>query len=441
MPAHLTRTLREHARRAGSRGVEVLILLQPGLEEAAKRRCARWLRRRVRGTRFYPALDLITARLREEPLRALARRSEVLAIEGAPTKEPRAVVERRRCRQPPLEAVVTPGSEAPRIEAERVPGEGDAASVAEAARPDPAADLYAWGIDDMRVPELWAAGALGDGVVVAHLDTGVDEDHVALEGRVAHRAVTRTDGQLASTTQMVDPDGHGTHTAGSICGQPFLGVWMGVAPGATLACATVMEGGDLTKRLLRGLQWVLDLKDDPEGPVDIRVLNLSLGFKGWELCFRPVLQKIQAAGILTVACVGNDGRDTSRSPGNYRETLAVGAYDQEDRVWSGSSSNTWSTGRFVPDLVAPGVDIPSARAGTTNGYETRRGTSMATAYVSGLAALLFSKHPSARPEEVKQAILNGCWTLDGVAESRQGYGWPDAVEAMKALDNIIERKV
>ena len=187
-----------------------------------------------------------------------------------------------------------------------------------------------------------------------------------------------------------DSDEHGTHTAGTIAGRPVGGRHVGVAPGARLASAIVIEGGDAIARVLGGMDWALGL--------GARVLSLSLGFRGWWPDFLAVTRVLRQKGVLPVFAVGNEYAGSSRSPGNYPEALSVGACGEDDRVADFSSSQRFNRKKdpVVPDLVAPGVGIVSAKPG--GGYQAMDGTSMATPHVAGLAALLLEAEPEGEGE-------------------------------------------
>ena len=123
---------------------------------------------------------------------------------------------------------------------------------------------------------------------------------------------------------------HGTHTAGILIGKPYEGVTFGVAPGAKLAAATVIEHGDTAARVIAGLEWCIG-----QG---IRIVNLSLGVRQYEPLFSRIFQILRQRKILPVAAIGNEGAQTSRTPGNLPEVLSVGAMDASDQIWFNSSS-------------------------------------------------------------------------------------------------------
>jgi subtilisin family serine protease len=283
-----------------------------------------------------------------------------------------------------------------------------------------------WGIEQLNIPQLWDEKLTGDGILVAHLDTGVDGKHPALAGAVAHFAeFDRLGRAVKPAPRPRDSGDHGTHTAGTIAGRPVNGRHIGVAPKAKLASAMVIEGGDAVARVLGGMDWAVGL--------GARVLSLSLGFRGWWPDFLALTRILRQKGMLPVFAVGNEEAGSSRSPGNYPEALSVGACDRNGRVPAFSSSQRFKrrTDPVVPDLVAPGDDVISARPG--GGYQTMDGTSMATPHVAGLAALLLQAHPKATAGEVERAIFESCRRPRGMTEARAGRGIPDARKALRAL--------
>jgi subtilisin len=357
------------------------------------------VRRRVPApprVRIYRNLGVMLGTVRPEGLHALRRDGEVAALTGAPhftLIKPRVAVD------------ATPQSR------------------------------IGWGIEALEVPTLWKSGLTGNAVVVAHLDTGADGRHPALRGAFA--AFAEFDALGAEVTPAPRPHDtgeHGTHTAATVAGRPVGGFSMGVAPGAKLATAIVIEGGNVVARVLAGLDWALAHQ--------AKVLTMSLGLPGWWDDFVPIIRILRARGVLPVIAVGNEGPGTSRSPGNYSEALSVGAVTSKLAVADFSSSQHFDRAAdpIVPDLVAPGVDIISAVPG--NRYKSMSGTSMATPHVAGLAALLFEAKPGATIDEVERAILKSCALAGGMTSERGGHGVPNAPRALAALmgPTIVARR-
>ncbi|MCR5877666.1 S8 family serine peptidase [Phenylobacterium sp. J367] len=222
-----------------------------------------------------------------------------------------------------------------------------------------AAAAETWGLRRIRAPELWARGFTGAGVRVAHLDTGVDGTHPAFGGgAIAAFAEFDWAGNIVPDAPATDSGDHGTHTAATILGRGAGPTGrFGVAPDALLVSAMVIEGGQVIDRILGGMDWAVGQ--------DVRILSMSLGLRGYTSAFQTLIDALRARNVLPVIAVGNEGPNTSRSPGNYANVLSVGAMDSADHVAAFSGSQTFNRidDPLVPDLVAPGVDVVSRRSG------------------------------------------------------------------------------
>ncbi len=289
----------------------------------------------------------------------------------------------------------------------------------------PKKKTIAWGLKRLGIPQLWAQGLTGKGVLVGHLDTGVDGKHPALKGAIASFAKFDFLGNQVPGAIAHDTDDHGTHTAGTIAGRTVKGVSFGVAPQAMLASAIVIEGGNVIARILGGMDWAVG-----QG---VRVLSMSLGLRGFDASFLALTKILRARNILPVFAVGNEGPGTSRSPGNYPEALSVGACDDHDHIAGFSSSQTFTRPKdpLVPDLVGPGVDILSCLPG--NQFGLLSGTSMATPHIAGLAALLIQAKPAVKVSKLEAAIFKACALPASMPQSRGNRGVPLGPKALTFL--------
>ena len=287
-----------------------------------------------------------------------------------------------------------------------------------------------WGIEHIEAHKAWDLGITGDGVLVGHLDTGCDGTHRTLKGAIAHWAFFDDFGNIdPGFPNPIDTDQHGTHTAATIAGRPVkIGNTVhhvGVAPGAMLATAAVIEGGDSVARILSGIDWAIGR--------GVKVLSMSLGIPGFTSDFEFLTRALRENNILPAFAVGNEGPGTSRSPGNYAEALSVGAMDSTDRVADFSSSRRFprADDPLVPDLVAPGVEVISAVPG--NQFMSMDGSSMATPHVAGIAALLWQAKPDATVDEIEAAIYASCQRPATMPEDRANRGVPNVLRALEAL--------
>ena len=282
-----------------------------------------------------------------------------------------------------------------------------------------------WGLKFINVDEVWKKGYTGKNVVVAHLDSGVDSQHAALRQSLENCAKFDVDGR------KVDPpspyqgyDDHGTHTAGTIAGRAVRDApVIGVAPDVELIDATIVGGGSSPSRVIAGMNWSLEK--------GARVMNLSVGFRGYDPSLKPIIEKLRAQQLLPVVAIGNDSAGNTRSPGNYKSVLSVGATDENGNVVGFSSSAKSGEDAVGPAICAPGMKISSAKR--FGGYFDSSGTSMAAPHVAGLAALLFSAKPNATIDEIQQAIIESCQNPKQEKKDRIGAGIPDAVAALEVL--------
>jgi len=257
----------------------------------------------------------------------------------------------------------------------------------------------------------------GIGTVIAVLDTGIDPSHPELSGKVT-QAVT-FDARLEvwaaqPISPSIDTEGHGTHVAGLICG-----VTVGVAPGARLLNGIMIPGGTGTlSDFILALEWA---SRQPEA----QIVNMSAGILGYVEELHAALADVRLVGILPVFAIGNEGRDRTRSPGNYAEAVSVGAADRRDESYgvasfSGSGTLVVDHHQYrVPDLVAPGKGVYSSVKG--GGYEAWDGTSMATPIVAGVAALILEKQPAITLLDLEDTLFSTCLDL-GLPADRQGWG-------------------
>jgi subtilisin len=160
---------------------------------------------------------------------------------------------------------------------------------------------------------------------------------------------------------------------------------------------------------------------------------MSLGLRGFTPAFQTVIDALRAANVLPVIAVGNEGPNTSRSPGNYANVLSVGAMDSNGQVadFSGSEQFGRPVNPLCPALVAPGVGILSCVPG--GNYKTMDGSSMATPHIAGLAALLLQASPTATADDLERAIVGSCTLPVGMPQPRGSHGVPDAVLAFQLL--------
>lgn len=267
----------------------------------------------------------------------------------------------------------------------------------------PSYSEYQWStsVIQLGMSNIHARGILGQGVVVALLDTGLNRSNP--EFATNPRVLTGYNATNGST-DITDADGHGTHVAG-IVGAPGTGTgtsmspgMFGVAPAATLLPIKVFSGGTAaSSAVTAGLDYAI--------ASNARVINLSLGATS------PTgdtgLRRVAATNnAVVVIAAGNDSTASPNWPSRYAKEawangtlISVGAVDANKRLHTYSNK----AGDIAPYyLVAPGVSIISSYG---SGYAHMTGTSMAAPAVAGAAALVTGYWPYLRANQVSAILL------------------------------------
>lgn len=276
-------------------------------------------------------------------------------------------------------------------------------------------------------PQAWEKGFTGKDVTVAILDTGVDETHPDLAGAVVESK------NFSDSDTTDDRVGHGTHVASTVTGD---GKYKGIAPDAKLINGKVLGdyGGGRESDIIAGMEWAA---------AKAEVINMSLGSSWPDEGTDPMslaLNRItEQTGALFVVAAGNSGGAIG-SPGSADAALTVGAVNRDDTLAEFSSRGPrWFNNAVKPDITAPGVDIVAAKAkngqiGTPvgEGHVALSGTSMATPHVAGAAAILASKNPAWKAEDIKAALMNSAKPNPSLSIYDQGAGRLDVGRAVSS---------
>jgi len=281
-----------------------------------------------------------------------------------------------------------------------------------------------------------------DDLVAAVVDTGIDAAHQDLdEGKVL--AFANCLAQPCALASPVDPNGHGTHVAATIAGEGDARpdrLYRGVAPAAALVGVRALDasGNGYMSDVVSALGWIRANR----AVYGIEVVNLSLGADGCGNgadATSVAVSNAVAEGLVVVVSAGNEGPDscTVGSPAAAASALTVGAMADVGeggfKLAPFSSRGPTADGRVKPDLVGPGVRISSAAAGTSAGYATYSGTSMAAPFVAGVALLMLEANGSLTPAAVKAHLMATAidWGAGG-GDPQFGAGRLDAYAALAA---------
>ena len=268
-----------------------------------------------------------------------------------------------------------------------------------------------WALNRLAFERAWAV-TRGEGVVVGVVDSGVDETHPDLAGRVLPGWTFNRAGEVSRRGQR-DEYGHGTHAAGIVAAAPRGGTGLsGGAPAARILPVRVLDeaGQGWSSDVANGIVWAANR--------GARVLNLSFGSTTPSKAVTAAVAYARSRGAVVVAAAGNDGADGPLSyPAALPGVLAVGAVDPGDNVVPFSS-----TGPHL-GISGPGQSVLSAvpRAVDASRLASRSGTSMAAPYVSAAAALVLAKAPALTGEQVVAHLQQTALDL-GPAGRDDGYG-------------------
>ncbi|MFI5757261.1 S8 family serine peptidase [Streptomyces sp. NPDC051569] len=283
-------------------------------------------------------------------------------------------------------------------------------------------------------PAAWAGGSTGTGVRVAVLDTGADTAHPDLVDRVVGSR------SFVPDEDVVDRDGHGTHTASTVAGTGAAsgGKERGVAPDADLLVGKVLDNGGAGQDswIIAGMEWAARTEH-------AKVINMSLGNRFLHDQTDPMSQSLNRlsaeTGALFVVAAGNSGPSpySVSAPGTADAALTVGAVNASDELDPRSSSGPrMLDDGLKPDVTAPGVDVLAARsryASTGEGYyATMSGTSMAAPHVAGAAVLLAQEHPEWTGQQIKDALMSTSRPTPANSPYRAGTGRVNVAAASHA---------
>ncbi|MCO6503091.1 MAG: S8 family serine peptidase [Acidimicrobiales bacterium] len=286
-----------------------------------------------------------------------------------------------------------------------------------------------WHMHRIDLPNAWKQ-SVGSGVVVAVIDTGVTNGN--LDG-FCHSFVDEVDIVFGITGPGagVDWEGHGSHVAGSVAQCGGNGKWgTGVAPDSRIMPVNVFFGGaaDAVDVYL-GIHWAIGH--------GAKVINLSLGFETPSIpLIDEAIDEAVANGVVVIAAAGNEPGPVFY-PARHPNVIAVGAVDFSNTVTEYSARGSGL------DLVAPGgtsavpvwQEVPLESTSTFTGYY---GTSMAAPHVAGVAALLKSRHPSATPAQIREAMKCTATDLGNPGwDSLYGWGLVQAGQALTLLGKLV----
>lgn len=275
-----------------------------------------------------------------------------------------------------------------------------------------------WAVLMLDVNRIWSEfSELGAKARIAVLDSGTTDD-VDFSGRLTfHDVIDKSD-------VPIDEDGlgHGTSCCGIIAGAS-----LGVAPEASLLSVRVMKtrNSPTAEKLAEGIEWALT-----RGDIDVMSISISLVEIGPAL--QTAINKALGRGITVIAASGNFEGAADFFPAAVPGVISVGSVDKALKKMLKSADSTQL------DLLAPGLELPTTKAGNSTGSFS--GTSAATAYVAGCFAL-FRSYIKEHKLTINRGQLENIVKADAIpyppptSRAKSGFGIINPFKTIESLKN------
>ncbi|MBT4791131.1 MAG: S8 family serine peptidase [Halobacteriovoraceae bacterium] len=296
-----------------------------------------------------------------------------------------------------------------------------------------------WGISpkytksSINLKDSWKKFTKKKDIIVAVVDTGIQYNHPFLKNNVYHingkgnKANFGKDFSVKSAKNTPsDSHGHGTHVAG-IIKSIFPDVKL-----LTLKYYNPKASGTANlNSTIKALKYAVDNNVD--------IINYSGGGPEASEAEKRVLKEAEKKGILIIAAAGNEKSNIDIKKNHYfpasyglSNIITVGAHDEFNKVIASSNYGSKSV-----DIAAPGYRIKSSIPG--NGAGLMTGTSQATAFVTGVAALIKSNFPKLNYQQVRNIILSSSKKISSLKGKVLGGGKLDAARAIEVANYVNQR--
>lgn len=299
---------------------------------------------------------------------------------------------------------------------------------------------------DISAMQAWATTKGSDQVVVAVLDSGVDYTHPDLVKNIwtrppiimAYRDDDLTPEEpvddihgfnvLEDTGDPMDDNGHGTHCAGIIGAEGGNDVGIaGVNWNVKIMPLKFMdaEGVGTTRDAIEAINYVINRK---RAGVNVRIISASWGHMVKSRALEDVIRKAGEEGILVVAAAGNATSDNDLKPhypASYElnNVISVAAVNRMDELTTFSNYGAMSV-----HIAAPGEAIVSTWL--QHDFTEKKGTSMATPFVAGVAALVLATNPGISVDELRARLLK---SVDQIPSLKAKVSTGGRINAAKAV--------
>lgn len=299
-----------------------------------------------------------------------------------------------------------------------------------------------WGIDNpenshIEAKKAWKVSEGSKKVIVAVIDTGIDANHPDLRDNLWKKPGSTNEYGYDFVFKKANPEdtnGHGTHIAGIIgATRKAQKGAIGVSPHVSIMPIRYYADEDTQTDTVSNIVKAIDYAIENGA----HIINFSSEGTGFNVAEYRAIERASKKGILVITAAGNQGQNNDSSstpcyPASYDlpNILAVAATNIQNNVLPISNY-----GAQKVHVAAPGEHIFSTLPGARHGYNT--GTSQATAFVTGVAALMLAENPGLKPAELKKLIMS---SVDKLPQLKDKVASGGRVNAYKALTLAVEMK-
>ncbi|MBC2606941.1 S8 family serine peptidase [Pelagicoccus albus] len=290
---------------------------------------------------------------------------------------------------------------------------------------------------DMHALEAWDYTTGDSSVIVVVIDNGIEPSHPDLNQWTGNGKDFTPD-PVTDGRPYTSNDKHGTAVAGCVSGKMNNGIGAtGIAPSVKVASARPHYNGQSNGSFSTSYSWVASAINWAQ-TIGAKVTVNSNSYGGSSSAIASAYSNTRAAGITHFAAAGNSGAGSISYPSNLSTVLSIGA---SSKTGSKASFSQYGTGL---EFLAPGQAVTTTdRTGSagysSSDYATVNGTSFATPYAGGVAALLYSYNSEITPDEVTAAMRSGCVDMGNSGyDTTNGYGHLSARNALELIGIQVE---
>jgi thermitase len=297
-----------------------------------------------------------------------------------------------------------------------------------------------WGLDNdefashINARKAWNITKGSKKIVVAVIDTGIDPTHPDLKDNLWKKPGSKDEYGFDFVTNKKNPNdshGHGTHVSGIVGATAKAGAGAsGVSPDVSIMAlryySETASGADNLSNTIKAINYAVDN--------GANIINYSGGGAEFSAAEMKAIQRAEAKGILFVAAAGNEYQNTDDPknkyyPGAYGLTniITVAATNIRNNLLP---SSNWGTQNV--HVAAPGENIFSTLPKGRYGYLS--GTSQATAFVTGVAALLLAQNDKLTPKELREILMKSTDKLDSLKNKIASAGRINAYAALQQIN-------